>query len=113
MCTPTFLGWWNMQICQSLRIRSNHCKMEIKTYLLGKWVDAPPISHPLLSLVLISEVVEVVDTLYGAPDLNTATFVQRPNQPWKKKKRGSTKISSRLAQKFKFFHPKNTSINVL
>ena len=37
--------------------------MEIKTYLLVKWVDAPPIFPPLLFLAMISGVVEVVNML--------------------------------------------------
>ena len=38
---------------------------------------------------------------YGAADLVTATFVQRPNWPGKKKKRGSTCLDTILAQKSK------------
>jgi hypothetical protein len=40
--------------------------MEINTYLYKKWVDAPPISPPLLFLMVISWVVAVVDRLQWA-----------------------------------------------
>jgi len=53
---------------------------------------------------------------YGAPDLNTATFVQRPNWPRKKKKRGSTQILGKLGPEIYIFAPKrhlNTRVRLV